>query len=62
MSLNGFKESVSAIHFCHLCDIQNNDLEEDVGHQFDTITAAQYKERFVSKKIILTLNKFLLKL
>ncbi|CAF3810936.1 unnamed protein product [Rotaria magnacalcarata] len=45
MSLNGFKESVSATHFCHLCDIQNNDLEEDIGHQFETITAAQYKER-----------------
>jgi len=34
MSLNGFKESVAATHFCHLCDIQHDYLEEDISYDF----------------------------
>jgi hypothetical protein len=45
MSLNGFKESVSATHFCHLCDIQRDDLEEDICHKFPSITISQYRQR-----------------
>ncbi|CAF3963379.1 unnamed protein product [Rotaria sp. Silwood1] len=45
MSLNGFKESVAATHFCHLCDIQHDNLEEDISYDFPAITLSQYRER-----------------
>lgn len=47
MSLNGFKESVSAAHFCHLCDIQHDNLEVDICHDFPTITIDEYRRRLV---------------
>jgi len=47
MSLNGFKESVTATHFCHLCDIQHDSLEEDISHYFPKITQSIYRDRFV---------------
>jgi hypothetical protein len=56
MSLNGFKESVSATHFCHLCDIQHDYLEEDISYDFPTITLAEYRERSVRKNFLLLLN------
>jgi hypothetical protein len=58
MSLNGFKESVSATHFCHLCDIQHDYLEEDISYDFTTITLAEYRERSVRKNFLLLLNLF----
>jgi hypothetical protein len=45
MSLNGFKESVAATHFCHLCDIQHNHLEDDISYDFSPITLNEYRER-----------------
>ncbi|CAM4792491.1 unnamed protein product [Rotaria magnacalcarata] len=45
MSLNGFKETVSATHFCHLCDIQHNNLEADIDYDFQSITTDEYKRR-----------------
>lgn len=60
MSLNGFKESVAATHFCHLCDIQHDNLQDDICYDFEPITLSQYRERFVSKNSFLTLNTIIL--
>ena len=51
MSLNGLKESVSATHFCHLCDIQNDYLEDDILYDFPTITLTEYRGRSVAKAL-----------
>ncbi|CAF2133147.1 unnamed protein product [Rotaria magnacalcarata] len=45
MSLNGFKETVSATHFCHLCDIQHNNLEADIDYDFQSTATDEYKRR-----------------
>ena len=44
MSLNAFKETVSAAHFC---DIQRNNLEVDIAHDFPTITIDEYRQWFL---------------
>ena len=49
MSLNGFKESVSAAHFCHLYDIQRKPLETDITYNFPIITLSEYRKRSVIK-------------
>ena len=56
MSLNGFEESVSATHFCHLCDIRHDYLEEDICYDFPAITVAEYRERSARKNFLLSLD------
>ena len=56
MSLNGFKESVSATHFCHLCDIRHDYLEEDICYDFPAITVAEYRGRSARKNFLLSLG------
>ncbi|CAF1363912.1 unnamed protein product [Rotaria magnacalcarata] len=52
ISLNGFKESVSATHFYHLCDIEHDHLEVDITHDFPSITVTQYRERCIGLELI----------
>jgi hypothetical protein len=42
MSLNGFKESVAATHFC---DIQHDRLEDDISYDFPPIILNEYREQ-----------------
>ncbi|CAF1333765.1 unnamed protein product [Didymodactylos carnosus] len=44
-SLHGFKESVSAQHFCPCCDVTRNCFERDIDYEFPCITLEEYRTR-----------------